>query len=313
MSDRTPKPKLDIKNGLIKAAANVKAVVGDAKDKAVDGAVEARNRLDIKRYEPVFAEEFESRSVILPGVIRVIDGEDKRFQAPVCAEAVAFREHYADKGNHQNLNVLCVHEDYLEKLHARFLSDQRAPLYHVHPFISGGYVSLAEYFPFIQKGRVDELEEIARALGAKHIRITLKEEKKKYIDNEFKGKGKLNKGAKIDVQTNKGLHSEEYETVSIKAETTFEGHNNPRRPDLVYFQNEMDIRNLIEGRISGENPVISKTYELKCNHSLGIKESEAVVIDAMVKKLGMAIHANASYASSVQQENRSILEYQIDF
>ena len=59
--------------------------------------------------------------------------------------------------------------------------------------------------------------------------------------------------------------------------------------------------------------MISKTYELKCNRSLGIKVAEAMAIDAMIKKLRMGLHANASYVSSVQQENRSVLEYQIDF
>ena len=58
-------------------------------------------------------------------------------------------------------------------------------------------------------------------------------------------------------------------------------------------------------------PLLHQKFMLKLSNSSGIKESEAIKIDAVLK--GMKRAGSVTVVSEVQNESRRYLEYEIDF
>ena len=82
-------------------------------------------------------------------------------------------------------------------------------------------------------------------------------------------------------------------------------------PKLNYFRNDAEINSLINARMQGLDAVTSKTYTIKYNAASGLKESEAIKLDTILKKF--KLKGNGSVLSEVERENRLYLEYQIEF
>ena len=59
------------------------------------------------------------------------------------------------------------------------------------------------------------------------------------------------------------------------------------------------------------SPILHQKLMIKLSNSSGLKESEAVKIDAVIK--GMKCGGNATLVSETQNESRRYLEYEIDF
>ncbi len=104
----------------------------------------------------------------------------------------------------------------------------------------------------------------------------------------------------------------EYADIEIATDLVFSGHDHPEMPELVYFKNETDIEKLVQMRLSNdENKIQSKTYRFQCRKSSGISESEAAKIDAVAGQLKCGV--SESFSNEVQRENRTELEYKIEF
>lgn len=64
-------------------------------------------------------------------------------------------------------------------------------------------------------------------------------------------------------------------------------------------------------RMDTTSPLTHQKFMLKMSNSSGIKESDAVKIDAVLK--GLKVTGNANIASEAKNESRRYLEYEIDF
>lgn len=73
-----------------------------------------------------------------------------------------------------------------------------------------------------------------------------------------------------------------FSTVEVAAEMTFPGHS-PIKPQLKYLNNDPGIKTLIDMRMDEKAPLLHQKYMLKLSNSVGLKESEAVKIDAVLK------------------------------
>ena len=91
---------------------------------------------------------------------------------------------------------------------------------------------------------------------------------------------------------------------------TFPGHA-PIKPQLRYMQREPIIQNLISMRMDEKAPLLHQKLMLKLSNSSGMKDSDAVKIDAALK--GMKFSGNATVASEAKNESRRYLEYEIEF
>ena len=98
--------------------------------------------------------------------------------------------------------------------------------------------------------------------------------------------------------------------MTIEAEMRFPGHA-PIRPELHYLKKEINITNLIEMRMDPLSPLQHQRFNIEMSKSSGIKVQDAVKIDAMLKIL--KVTSSTSIVSAVKKEERSILQYEIEF
>ena len=68
--------------------------------------------------------------------------------------------------------------------------------------------------------------------------------------------------------------------------------------------------NLIEMRMDETPPLTPQKFTLKLSDTLGIKEKDAIKIDAALK--AMRISGNTTITSEVRNESRRFFEYEID-
>ena len=85
----------------------------------------------------------------------------------------------------------------------------------------------------------------------------------------------------------------------------------PVKPKLHYMQREQSVLNLIEMRMDETSPLTHQKFTLKLSNTSGIKEKDAIKIDAALK--AMKISGNTTITSEVRNESRRFFEYEIDF
>ena len=91
---------------------------------------------------------------------------------------------------------------------------------------------------------------------------------------------------------------------------SFPGHA-PKRPKLKYMQRDASVQNLVAMRLDKQGPVDHYKLMLKMSDSSGMKESDAVKIDAVLK--GLKCAGNTTVENEVKNEARRYLEYEIEF
>lgn len=276
---------------------------------------EAKNEMDLKYLRPVFTEELtldtanmsnidEISETRNPSIICIVERDKKRSENEACNGAVGYR--MTVKG----MEMLNIYEDSARQLGMRFYPNISKTIYYADPCQANFYISLDEYFSYLKNARVSELAMIAKDLGAKKVKITLKEHKKTFVSKNVRAEAKVEK---VGASNSYNKSDSEFASIAIADEEEFSGHDTPVEPRLVYFKNESDIEKLIEMRMdaSKQNKIKSKTYTLQYNKSSGIKEKEAAKIDAVLGQLKCG--GTASISSEAQCENRTVLEYSIEF
>jgi hypothetical protein len=274
---------------------------------------DAKLELERKTLQPVFLEELllPSRSTIsldeamqrLPKMIIVGEQDKKRKESPICIGSIGHM--VKAKG----MEVLNLYEEHVQKLGVEFFPTVAQTVYYKDPYQENFYIGLDDYFDFLQKARISELEMVAHKLGAKRMQISFKERKKQFVAGKAEAKAFI-KGARVAATHEKEL--DEYASIEIAADVRFSGHDTPEVPTLVYFRNVDDIEKLIKMRTDGANNRIeAKVYKIQCEMLSGIKKREAMQIDSALQYLKLS--GTASISSEVQRESRTVLEYRIEF
>ena len=106
------------------------------------------------------------------------------------------------------------------------------------------------------------------------------------------------------------LSEEKCSVNDVAAEMFMEGHA-PQEPELVYLLKDDNVQNLIHLRMKGGDGFHHHKISIKLSNSSGLKESDAVKIDAFLK--GMKVSGNATVVSEAKNESRRYFEYEIDF
>ncbi|MGN0486564.1 MAG: hypothetical protein ACI4GB_04955 [Acutalibacteraceae bacterium] len=208
----------------------------------------------------------------------------------------------------KGLRIVNIFRDSIEAYGLSFYPDDSSEFYYVDPSDRDRYIALDEYFSYLKVERINELQMIAQSLGAKHFKVTYKEEQTSFSEKKAKGSIKANGIANVDSEHS---HSEKkYSTVEIAAELDCSGHE-PIKPLLKYMQRDPSINTLVSMRMDEHAPLSHQKFMLKLSNSSGIKESDAIKIDAVLK--GMKLAGNTSVASEAKNESRRYLEYEIDF
>ena len=151
-------------------AADAMGKVAQAGEKLSEKALEAKKEYELRRFKPITREQLPLFTRTMPEMIRIVDW-DKRIEEDVCKDAVAFND------GTKELRVISVLAKNAKLMDSSFYPDVQEGIYYRDPSNPYSYINLNDYFDYMKKAKVHELNQIAQALGAKHIRITLKEYK----------------------------------------------------------------------------------------------------------------------------------------
>ena len=273
---------------------------------AVKANAEERNReIERKLLHPIFAEDLDSADFLISKLIRITDIDKKRAESEVCQGSIGYISTQKD------LQIVNIYKDKVDLFGLSFYPDIDCELYYVDPSDRDKYIALDDYFSFLKEARVNELQKIAQDLGAKHFRVTYKEQKTSFSSNSVKVKANCKAtGDTASVEAEHGLSTTNVANVEIAAEMDCPGHA-PIEPKLRYLQREPSIQTLISLRMDKDSPLSHQKYTLKLSNSSGIKEKDAIKIDAALK--AMKIFGNTTVVSEVRNESRRFFDYEIDF
>lgn len=280
--------------------------VGDAVKKGTqsikESADEKAKQHELKLLQPIFEDSLTESDFLMPKFVRVAEREKKYVESAVCQDSVGYN---SNNGGFRYINIF---KDSLDAFAISFYPDSDGEFYYRDPSDRDRYIALDEYFNFLKVARVNELQKIAQDLGAKYFKVTYKEEKSSFSDKRAKANVNIATVAKADAE-----HSsteKNYSTVHIEAEMEFPGHV-PVEPELKYLQREPNIQTLIAMRMNEKSPLMNQKYMLRLSDSSGMKENDAVKIDAVLK--GLKCAGNTTVASEAKNESRRYLEYEIRF
>ncbi len=267
-----------------------------------DSAEEGRRKMDLKLLQPIFPDTVESADFLLSKFIRITDRDKKHAEGDGCQGSIGF---LSEKGG---LRIVNLFNDSLDSFGLSFYPDADCEFYYVNPTDRDSYIALDDYFSYMKMVRINELQRVAQALGAKHFRVTYKEERTAFSEERVKAQTKVK-----PLGTAEGNHhalEKKFSMIDVAAEMSMEGHA-PEIPKLVYLAKDDNVKNLIQLRMTGGEGFHHHKISIKMSNSSGIKENDALKIDAALK--GMKISGNATVSNEVRNESRRYLEYEIDF
>jgi len=289
-----------------KAASSAKLGAVQGGDQFGNWMDQAKRDKELKALRPIFEEDLESPEFAITKMIRVAEIDKRHAESELCNGSVGFWSEYKD------MKVLNIYTDKADMFGLTYYPDRNGEIYYVDPFDRDHYIALDDYFHYLKVARVNELQRIAQDLGAKHFRVTYKENKKSEMEKHQKGK--LAGAHKAAVASGTAEAESDYSernssTLEIAAEMECIGHD-PVEPKLVYFQKDDSIKNLIRLRMS-DNTVKHQKFTLSCSESSGIRMNDAAKIDAALQAMKCSV--SASISSKLQSEARRYFEYEIDF
>ena len=136
----------------------------------------------------------EKTSLFLtPILIRIVDRDKKRAESEVCQGSIGF------ESDQKGLYIVNIFRDSIDAFNLMFYPDCDGEFYYIDPSERQRYIVLDEYFSYLKISRVNELRKIAQALGAKHFKVTYKEEQTSF--SEKKVKSHIKAAAMITVKT----------------------------------------------------------------------------------------------------------------
>lgn len=274
-----------------KAADGIQKGVKDLSDKAKEEIHEQR----MKKYNPLSPKEYKSKSFSLAKIIRIISDEELR-AIDVCEGAIGWRDRSGDT------EILYLSYGYVKSSGIEFFpSVSLNEVYCVDPFENSRYVHVDAIFGKAHEERLAELEHIAFSLGAKSCAIEIVEgESVSNDDKKAMGTKIISAKSSSRVSTSNSKRG--------RTETSFEGNDNPKRPELKWFKNDKNILALIDMRCSAKNSIKSRYLTLEGSTSATMSKNLAISIDKISN-----IKPSVSMESKATKEHNSTLIFEVEF
>jgi len=292
----TAKNTLDLSK---KAANNTKDGISSLIEKSKADGYARR----MKKYNPLFPDEYQSESFDIPNIIWIRDDAERR-NIDVCEGAIGWltKEYGAE--------VLCLYDTAVEFSGIQFVPNAPCDaLFYVDNFDHNRFIWTDYIFKQAHEEKIAELENIAFCLGAKRCKIEFSET----VSNSKEASKSINL---CEASANETIEQHRLQTQSSRSSgrnfTEFKGHNEPRRPELKWFAHDDTIKNLIEMCCNGTREIEHRTLELSGASSATMSQSTAGTIDSTVKKMG-AVSGGFSMSSQASKEYSSILLFHIEF
>lgn len=263
----------------------------------------------IKKYNPLFPEQYKNSDFNIPNMIMIRDDAERK-GIDVCEGAIGWLN------NDSEMEVLCLYDEAIEMSGIKFLP---APVcdavYYIDSFDRNCFIRTDYIFQKAHEERLAELKNIAYMLGAKACSIEISEtihetviDKKKM---DFSAKIPINTSLKASGKAEQNYSFQDTNKRSGKITAKFEGNDSPKRPELKWFANDENIKNLIEMRCSQGNSIQSETLELSGSTSATMAQKTAYAIDCAMTKIGAK--GSSSMEHQAVKENTSTLIFRIKF
>lgn len=270
-----------------------------------ENANDKKVRMELKWLQPIFDDTLIENDFYMSKLIRVAERDKKHIDSDVCQGSIGY---FSDV---KGVRIINIFTDCVDSFNIALFPDASSEFYYVDPIDSDKYISLDDYFGYLKMKRVAELQKIAQDLGATHFKVTYKEEKTYFSKKVLKGNAKGNLKSKTgSINADYEALDNEYSTIEVAAETSFPGHI-PQKPKLEYLKRDPSIQNLVALRMDEASPMKHQKFMIKLSNSSGLKENDAVKIDAVLKALKCT--GNVTVVSEVKNEARRYFEYEIDF
>lgn len=255
-----------------------------------------QNRL--KKYNPLFIDEFESDNFFTPNLIRIVD-DAVRKGIDVCEGSIGWLS------NEKGVEIFHLYDEAILLSNINFVP---APLvdavYLVDPLNKNIFINSEDFYSYIQQSKIAELQHIAFSLGAKYYKVELVDITDDQSSNRTKSNVK-SRGAKLDVDMQAENRSSSSQ--NSLAEGKFVNSSKPKFPNLKWFSNDSNILRLIEMRCSEnyENGILNYKIELSQSSVESISLKMAQNINSVVS--GFGIKSNFDKNSMVQKNTKLIL------
>lgn len=246
-----------------------------------------------KKYTPVTAKEYKSKSFVTPSIIEIVD--DSANRDFICDDAIGWIE------KHEDVDVLHMYSNFVKKSGLSFVPvPQCDNVYCADNFEKNKFINANSVFGKATEEKLAELEHIANFLGAKSCSVEIVEAASAATSKELHIKSSVNTDSSLSL-TNKNMQSGK--TVSL-----FEGCSTPRKPTLKWFAHDDNILRLIDMRCSENNSITAKKLELKGSSSATMSKKIACAIDDILR-----VRGSFSMEKMTVKEHSNILVYEVQF
>lgn len=258
----------------------------------------------LKKYNPLFPEEYTGVDFVLPQLIVVVD-EVIRRGIDVCVGAIGWKSVEADT------EVLHLYSTSTALKEIEFYPSATVDAtYYVDNFNPNRYINVDCIFDKAHEERLAELKQIAYALGAKSCTIEITEITQEANSSNRSANlgGKIGGIGKLGIKAEQAIANTNAKRRSGKITAVFEGSATPQRPTLKWFADDENIKSLIEMRCS--NPGRLKYEELKLSGSASatMTRKAAAAIDGL-----KGLKGGASMQSQAMVEHSSELNFSVEF
>lgn len=262
----------------------------------------------LKKYNPLFPDEFNSSDFIIPNMIVIVD-EAVRRGIDVCEGAIGWR------ATENGIEVLYLYDDAIQMKDIQFLPTVTCDaVYYIDSYNENRYIRTDCIFSKAHEERLAELKHVAHSLGAKSCSIEISES----THQLSKSSKKFSLTERIP--SAKAHSSEAYENTATNQNASsrsgritveFQGNNDPKKPKLKWFAHDENIKRLIEMRCKNTNAIKSETLELSGASSATMSQKTACAIDGAIGKMGFK--ASSSMENQAITENTSKLIFSVEF
>ena len=286
-----------------KAAENTKNIAATLVEKSKNDSLMRK----LKKYNPVFPDQYTSPAFNLPNMIVIVDDAERR-GIDVCEGAIGWLS------QNTGIEILHLYDEAVPFSGITFIPSVTCnAVYYVDSFDRTRFIRTDCIFSKAHEERLAELKHIAHALGAKRCSIEIcevtidKKDQSKEVSLTEKGKGSASRES-----AEQSISSSQFNQIQGRIEAEFEGHCTPVKPALKWFAHDDSINYLIEARCSGSNTIKKETLELSGSSSSTMSQKTAYAIDTAIGKLS-GIKGSMSMDAQVAKEQRSNLRYCVEF
>lgn len=261
--------------------------------------------LESRAYREILAADLKNPNFILPTMIRIMGEKPPKYEK---LNAIGYISEFKD------FRILNIFRENLEDYGLEFYPHDGYDLYYIDSGNFSRYIALDEYFSYLRAARVEELQQIVGALGAKQYQIAYLFQKPYFAaikeETGFAFLTRLFDKKPAEVEVKRGLEEEDIDYMEIVSGTGDEGHD-PEEPELRYLKKDPSVQTLISQRMDPNGPQPQSKYILKLIDSCGIKPATAATIDTAMKE--MKFSGNTTVSCESMNEGRRYLVLTVEF